>query len=650
MTRTRRLSWLLLALAVLAVTPTLADTYFVYNDAGIPPQSDLFTWCDSPPCDVRGFQECATPEGSISLLVNTNMWGGWGIFLQQQADLTAFQNGEVRFFVKSEYDLKVEFQCLQGTPSTIQTYTRFISQQGWDGTTAWQELSVPLADFFSPDPVNLECLAQIKAPFMSTIENLPFFNNFRIDHVRWQTANVHPGASSVEIQGRELTVNGEPFVANGMAYSPISICENWQNAWTDRPDRYLVDFPLIAASGANVVRLYAPITSTAMLDAAWAEGLHVIPTFNPDPVQLTCAEGRAYMQDRLREVVMEWKDHPAILLWLIGNEFNTGKTTDDLCNSWYPQLDSLALTAHTAEGTSFHPVGTANSDTPGLGDICMAGCSDDTTLPNVDFWAVQLYRGCSFTTAFDDYQKPDCARPLIITEFGADSWDSQIGPMENETMQADCLASLLDEADQALAVRTAGGVSSGQVVFEWADEWWKAECDPGTSWCAQDTCTSFTNPAYPDPAMNEEWWGMASLDPADGAARGLRAAYGRVSESWNLGAVCNVDVVAREAGSGDLTLSFDPAAGSMDHTLYYGPLSSVSTYGYSGFVSGLGADGSSSVALPAGSLFWVVAARNNGAEGCYGLDSGGIERPCFPNAAACSVDQAANRTCQCTGP
>ena len=169
----------------------------------------------------------------------------------------------------------------------------------------------------------------------------------------------------------------------------------------------------------------------------------------------------------------------------------------------------------------------------------------------------------------------------------------------------------------------------------------------------QDTCTSFTNPAYgpgADTAMNEEWWGMANQSAADPAARNLRPAYDRVSQSWNLGAVCNIDVVSHDSVSGDTTISFDPAAGSTDHTLYYGPLSAVSTYGYSGSVAGLGATGSSSVTLPAGSLFWVVAARDGLAEGCYGKDSAGIERPCFPDGESCSVAQAVHRTCECGSP
>jgi hypothetical protein len=146
--------------------------------------------------------------------------------------------------------------------------------------------------------------------------------------------------------------------------------------------------------------------------------------------------------------------------------------------------------------------------------------------------------------------------------------------------------------------------------------------------------------------MNEEWWGITSLDAADPDARGLRAAHDRVGESWRLGAVCNLEVVSHVAGSGDTTVTFDPAAGSTDHTLHYGLLNAVSSYGYSGSVSGLGGTGSGSVTLPPDSLFFVVVGRNNAAEGCYGNDSGCFERPRDPGS---SLPQAANRTCQCGG-
>jgi hypothetical protein len=361
-------------------------------------------------------------------------------------------------------------------------------------------------------------------------------------------------------------------------------------------------------------------------------------------------------------MVQQWKDHPAILLWLMGNEVNVGLTNGELCAGWYPLLNSLAGEAHAAEGASFHPVGTANGDSPGLGEICQAGCSDDLTLPNVDFWGVQIYRGCSFGTAFTDYVKPNCNRPLIVTEFGADAWDSLSGPSgaENEIMQADCLAALLDEAEQALAVRDAAGVSAGQIVFEWADEWWKAYAlDPpvagfcsasdNTQWTTHDTCKGWEAFGYPDPAMNEEWWGITSVSAADPNSRGLRAASDVVNQSWLLGAVRDLQVVSYDDVSGNLSLSFTPAAGSTDHTFYYGPLSAVSSYGYTGSEGGLGVSGAGNVTLPAGSLFWLVAGRAGGVEGCYGKASSCAERPCFSDGVSCSIPPAVNRNCSVSG-
>lgn len=664
MIRAFRLSWLVMALAVAGIAPGFADSFLVFTEAGIPDRgSNIWTWCDAgQPCDIRELQECDTPEGSHNLRANTNVWAGWGVFFDidgsnnpQPRNLSAYASGDVRFFIKTAYNVKVEMQCR--VSGQTQTKSRYISNHGWNGTNTWQEITIPISSFFAPQPVDMNCLGAIIAPFMVTIENLPFFNTFRVDNVRWYKADSHSGPSSVQVQGRKLLVGGAPFAVNGVAYSPISICEDSRGALQrDRADRYSIDFPLMASTGVNTVRIYSTFMTTAMLDAARAQGLYVIPTFPIDTVQLSCAAGRTHMKNRFVDAVQEWKNHPAILAWLVGNEVNRQPGLD-LCGTWYPQLNTMAQAAHTAEGASFHPVGTANSDTTGLGDICQAGCSDDLALAHLDFWGVQTYRGCSFGSMFSDYGKPNCSRPLIVTEFGVDAWDSLSGASgaENQTLQASCLQTLLQQADQALAVRTAGGVSAGHVVFEWADEWWKAYpldppqpgyCEPGsTSWCAQETCKNWNNPGYPDPAMNEEWWGIVGLDSADPAARTLRTATDRVSGSWNLGAVCNMRVASYNNGTRNASLSFVPAPGSTDHTLYYGPLSAVSSYGYTGAVSGLGATGSSSVTLPTGSLFWVVVGRSNAAEGCYGTAyPSGNERPPFPGA---SVPQSASRTCQC---
>ena len=639
-----RLPFFALLLVVSIATPTLADSYLVYGESGIPPATDLFVWCDiEPNCVVDTPIQCNNPEGGQALSLLSNAYIGFGVFNQTPQDLAAYDGGDLKFWALTPFDLKVEMQCFDGG---LMTYTKFISDYGFDGTLGWQEYTIPICDFFPGGTCSPTCLAEVRSPFMSTIE-LPELNGYLIDDVRWEKSNAgsHTGATPVTVQGRQILVNGEPFVMNGIAYSPLSIGENWTGAWRDRPDRYNVDFPLMAQAGINTVRLYAPILSTAMLDAAWANGLYVVPNFGVSPAQLGCPEGRAFMQGQLEDMVTKWKDHPAVLFWLMGNEVNINLDGNDLCLDWYPQLDALAAAIKAID--TAHPVATSVA---GVDDICLAGCSDDTSLPNLDIWGAQLYQGCTFISAFNQYANyEDCARPLVLTEFGADAYDSR-DPGEDQTYQADCLGSLLAEAESSLAARSASGVSSGQIVFEWVDEWWKADpdasnpentcVDGGTAWDQHDSCASFLNFAYPDIEQQEEWWGVATNNPLDAADRGLRTSYTTLSEVYQLGDVCNMEVTSFDDLSGEATLSFDPAAGAADHTLYYGLLSNVDSYNYTGAIGDLGAAGSGSVTLPPGSVYWVVAARND-VEGCYGLDSDGVERP---NAG--SVPQAANRNCQ----
>jgi hypothetical protein len=653
----------LLAIVLLVAPPVLAATYFAYTYAGIPPSADLFTWCSAGgqiggqcnfgnnPTAACGLQ----PEGNQALRMITDQWGGFGVFLiGYTEDLSRFEGGDLKFFVaSSQLDVTATIACVPdpvGNPPGDE-YTVSISDYGWvPGTSNWQAISVPICDFFGGtcDQAALDCLSTIDAPFVTCVEGLASPSGWLIDYVRWEKDVTNPGRSVVTTSGHQLLVNGEPFVVEGVGYSPISIGENWQGAWRDRADRYLVDFPLMAAGGANAVRLYAPIMSKNMLDEAWANGLFVIPTFNVNTVQLTCAGGRAFEIDRFLEVVNKWKDHPAILFWLVGNETNANLGAADLCTDFFPQLDAFAAAAHAAEGANYHPVGTAMNDGSLLADICDPGCSTDLELPNVDLWAAQLYRGCDFGGAFVDYgAKPNCNRPFIVTESGLDAWvgDGATG-MEDQAFQASCVADLIDDGRDHLAI--TGGVSAGQVLFSWTDEWWKADFGDfgcGTGWENHDGCAPYQNPSLPDPNLNEEYWGLVAQDDADPDVRTPRLAYDRMSERWLLGNVCNMGVNAFDSGTGNTTIDYDPSPGSTDHTLYYGPLGSVSSYGYSGSVTGLGVSGSASATLPSGSLFWVVVGRDNGAEGGYGMGVG--ERP---PAGIAAVPQAAHLSGLCSAP
>jgi hypothetical protein len=330
---------------------------------------------------------------------------------------------------------------------------------------------------------------------------------------------------------------------------------------------------------------------------------------------------------------------------LVGNEVNTNLTAGaDLCTDWYPQLDSMALAAENAG--SAHPVGTAVA---GMTDVCRDSCSDDLDLPNVDLWATQLYPGCGFGTAFNAYSvDPNCERPLIVTEVGVDAYarPSAAPGTEDQASQASCLDALVEDANADLTVRPGGlGVLSGLTLFEFTDEWWKSTC--GTSWTVQDTCPDWDNFGFPDGKVHEEWFGIAALDAGDPTLRSTRTAYTTMGDKW-LGPVCNMRVDAFDSGTGSATVSFNtPAGGAVDTNIHYGPLSAVSSLAYSGSLAGLGTTGLADVTLPAGDLFWVVAAENTvGEEGCYGTDSAGTERPCV--SGNCDVDQVSGWNCWCS--
>lgn len=679
MSRNLRLSGLLLALVVAGATPAVADTFLVYSQAGLARETSYAQWCleGEAFCEAAELVQCGTPEGGTfqehSASWNADGMGndgyiGWGVFPFTARDMTQFA-GNFRFEVRMDpptgnQNIKVEFEC-DPDPVTYPngvSYATFITEHGWQPNTSWQDISIPLVDgsfdaFDITDPGNPvpitrplddACLQNVVALSKFTLEGVDIgtiFATMSVDHIRWEMPNSHTGPSDVTVQGRELRVNGAPYVVNGVAYAPIGVNENWQDGWRDRPDRYNVDFPLIADMGANTVRLYAPLLSSNMLDAAAAEGLMVIPTFGVDSINLECAAGKAAMEAQFLDIVDQWGDHPAILAWLVGNEVNLNLTSGaDLCADWYPQLQSMALAAENAGSTL--PVGTAVA---GMADTC-SSCSDDIDLPNVDFWGVQLYLGCTYGTAFAEYAaKPDCSRPLIVTEYGIDAFDRPAAApgVEDQAAQASCLEGGLAEGHLELAARTPGGVLAGQTVFAWSDEWWKAQCTPNGGWGVQDECADFDNANFPDGKVHEEWFGIVSIDSGDPNARSTRAIYDSMGDDW-LGPVCGMQVDDFDPGTGNATISFSEARGNLDpvagHDLHYGPLADVSTYNYTGSLD-LGPTSPAVVTLPAGDLFWIVAGENSVSEdGCHGLDSAGNERPCSTGNCV------AGWNCACSAP
>lgn len=300
----------------------------------------------------------------------------------------------------------------------------------------------------------------------------------------------------VRIVNGKLEVEGHPFTIKGANYSPTPVgADPGQFPGHSAADVFNRDAPILRALGANTARTYAPAPDNLLLDTLYNGGVDpiylIMGYFVPvsgidygDPGVV------AFHQNRFVAMVNQFKDHPGILAWGIGNEVNLGKTPQQLAD-WYAMAEALAAAAHAEEGASFHPTIIVNGSLGGLGDIAVN--SDDVSLSSVDLWGVNLYFGDHPRCHFDYYHALS-AKPLVVTEFGIDALDDRV-QLEYPAIQADYVVRQWRWIEQA-------GV--GGVVFEYSDEWWKG----GTP--AIHDFDGYGTRAHPDAYSNEEWWGLLS--------------------------------------------------------------------------------------------------------------------------------------------
>ncbi|CAE8588553.1 unnamed protein product [Polarella glacialis] len=295
--------------------------------------------------------------------------------------------------------------------------------------------------------------------------------------------------SRIEVRGRQLLVDGKPLHLKGVAWNPIPKGGR-HPANLDFAGNVERDAEMMQQAGINAVRTYEPITERAVLDALWVRGIWVVNS--------VYSWGKA-PPDSVIKIVDAVKDHPAILMWTIGNEWNY--------NGLYVGMNRAQCLARIGEiarlvrqADSAHPIASIYG---GLGQL------DDAIarLPEIDVWAINSYRGLSFGNLFNTYASLS-GKPMFFGEYGADAWNANIG-REDEQSQADATTALTQEIMAASAVREAG-VCLGGFVFEFCDEWWK---DGGGSPSVHDTGGIAPGGGpHPDKTFNEEWWGLVNLD------------------------------------------------------------------------------------------------------------------------------------------
>ncbi len=101
--------------------------------------------------------------------------------------------------------------------------------------------------------------------------------------------------------------------------------------------------------------------------------------------------------------------------------------------------------------------------------------------------------------------------------------------------------------------------------------------------------------------------------------------------------------------TGVMGLSYGASCSAVDHVIEFGPLdpASIQSYAWSGQECGVGTSGAyawDTTSAP-GSMFFVIVGQSLDAEGSYGLDGAGQERPEDTLSAGCPRPQDLSRRC-----
>lgn len=315
-----------------------------------------------------------------------------------------------------------------------------------------------------------------------------------------------PTASLVYVDGLRLMVgkrasNGmlaapTPYAIKGVGWSPTGIGESnngggYTKLYTEHAP---TDVPLMSTQlHANTVKTYDDFEQNAqglaVLDQLYASGVMVL---------MTVMIGHTTTQDQYVAAVNYFKNHPGILGWVIGNEFNYNNLYGA---ANYDQAVGMVNTAVTA-------IHAADPDHPvlvGYGEV--PSPSNYAAIPGPDIWAINLYPNLDLNSRITAWTKVS-KKPMIVGEYGADAFNSKTNS-EDQASQATATNTL---TNQIILHYSSNGMDAahcviGGTIYALTDEWWK---DPNGNANTHDN-GGFANTIYPDGQANEEWWGLATI-------------------------------------------------------------------------------------------------------------------------------------------
>jgi len=294
-------------------------------------------------------------------------------------------------------------------------------------------------------------------------------------------AITHAGAEAVPVKimpGVGITRGGEPYFVKGAA-----------------GDKHLDE---LVATGGNSIRTWTTNGLGPILEAAQQRGLTVCAGIWLEPecnwFTYANADHCAKQTARVKKEVTEFRDHPALLFWGIGNEAEG----DGSNTAYWMQLEVLAKAVKEIDPA--HPTFTAVA---GLQPAKIAGL--DAHTPSLDFVGINTYAALNNLRKY--LAENGWKRPWVVTEYGPRGfWESPRtswgAPIEQTSGEK---AKFIRKAYKAAIL--PGGDCWGGYVFLWGQKqeatstWFGIFTESGESTAVRDV-------------MHELWKGQAPINRA----------------------------------------------------------------------------------------------------------------------------------------
>lgn len=365
----------------------------------------------------------------------------------------------------------------------------------------------------------------------------------------------------------QLTVDGKPYVIHGITYAPTKVGQtpdkgtisNWMTddfnnnskidgpheAWVDKnlnnvqdkDEPNVGDFQLMKEMGVNTMRIYhQPFAADKAILRELFEKHGIMVIMGDFIGKYTLGSGAAWadgtdyenpehqknMMDSVMKMVMEHKDEPYLLFWLLGNENNYGvaSNADKKPEAYFKFVNEVAKAIKKIDPN--HPVAVCNGDTLFL-DIFAQHA------PDVDIYGANVYRGDYGFGSFWDQVHDATDKPAFITEYGAPAYTPHMTKEEGEEAQSQYhRGNWLDIEENRGGYENGVGNALGGVVFEWLDEWWK-NYEPSKHDKKSDVIGPFPGGYY-----YEEWFGINTQGDGKSSPylRQPRKAYFTYQEMW----------------------------------------------------------------------------------------------------------------------